>query len=328
MTSAALAPSLSPALALPSPAADPVAELARAYVREAKAPATRRAYRADWEDFTAWCAGRGVAALPATPETVGLYLAARAATHRPSTLTRRLAAIAKAHQAQGLPSPAKLEHPEVGETLKGIRRVHGAPPRQKRALLTADLLQVLAHLDGGLLGVRDRALLLVGFAGAFRRSELAALRFEDLAWEPEGVVITLERSKTDQEGEGRAVVIPRGGHAATCPVGALATWIEAATITSGPLFRAVDRHGRIRPGGLHRDSVGVILQRSVARAGFTAADFGGHSLRAGFATQAARNGVNLADIMFQTGHTSAQSAIRYVRKATMFDAAPASKLGL
>jgi integrase len=315
-------------LALPAPAPDPVAERARAYAQAAKAPATRRAYRADWADFSAWCAGRGVAALPATPKTVGLYLAARAGSHRPATLARRLSAIAKAHQAQGLRSPASLEHPQVGETLKGIRRVHGTAQRQKRALRTADLLQVLAHLDAGLLGVRDRALLLVGFAGALRRAELAALTYEDLAWEPEGVVVTLRYSKTDQEGKGRKVVLPRGGHAASCPVGALKVWLTAAGITTGPLFRAVDRHGRVRPAGLHRDSVGAILKRALARAGFTAAEFGGHSLRAGFATQAASNGATVFDIMRQTGHTSVESVARYVREAQLFRDAPASKLGL
>jgi Phage integrase family len=135
------------------------------------------------------------------------------------------------------------------------------------------------------------------------------------ARQPEGVVITLQRSKTDQAGEGREVAIPRGHHATTCPVAALTAWIDAAGIITGPLFRAVDRHGRIRTAGLHPDSVGAIVQRSVARAGFTAAEFGGHSLRAGFATQAARNGVDLPGIMSQTGHTSAQRTIRYVRKA-------------
>jgi integrase len=310
------------------PATDPVVELARAYAREAKAPATRRAYRADWEDFTAWCSARGIVALPATPATVGLYLSARAATHRPSTLARRLSAIAKAHQAQGLPSPATLEHPEVGEILKGIRRVHGVAPHQKRALSTADLLQILAHLDEGLLGVRDRALILIGFVSALRRSELAALAYEDLAWEPEGVVATLHRSKTDQEGQGRQVAITRGGHAATCPVAALTAWLAAAKIVTGPLFRAVNRHGRVRATGLHPDSVGGILQRAAEQAGFTAADFGGHSLRAGFATQAARNGANVFDIMRQTGHKSVQTVARYVREAQIFRDTPASKLGL
>ena len=323
----ALSPSPSSVLVLPT-AADPVAERARAYALAAKAPATLRAYRADWEDFASWCTAREVSALPATPETVGLYLAERAETRRPSTLARRLSAIAKAHQARGLASPASLEHPAVGETLKGIRRVHGTAPRQKRALGTADLLQVLAHLDGGLLGVRDRALLLVGFSGALRRAELAALRCEDLANEPEGVVVLLRRSKTDQEGEGRKIVLPLGGHAATCPVAALTAWLEAAAITAGPVFRAVDRHGRVRPGGLHRDSVGVILQRAVKRAGFAAAEWGGHSLRAGFATQAARNGATVFEIMRQTGHTSVQTLARYVREAQLFRDAAASKLGL
>ncbi|MGI4831627.1 MAG: site-specific integrase [Janthinobacterium lividum] len=307
---------------------DRLHEQARAFVRASKAVSTLRAYRSDWQHFLSWCESRGAAALPATSETVALYLVALAETHRPATITRRLTSIAKAHAAAREPNPATTQHILVAETLQGIRRTLGTAQPGKTPLLTADLIQVLAHLPAGLSGVRDRALLLVGYTGGLRRSELAALTAEDLEWKEEGAILTLRRSKTDQEGQGRKVAIPRGVHAATCPVRALRGWLEAAAIQAGALFREIDRHGRIGERGLHRDSVGAILKRAVARAGFDPANYGGHSLRAGFATQAARNGATAFDIMRQTGHRSITTVSRYVRDAQIFRDAPAGKLGL
>lgn len=308
--------------------ADTLVQQAAAFARAAKAPSTLRAYAADWAHFLDWCGSQDRSALPASPETVALYLTALASTHRPATITRRLTAITKAHQAKGLPSPATVQELAVGETLKGIRRTLGVAQKAKTPLLTADLLQVLAHLPPDLAGTRDRALLLVGYAGAFRRSELAALQLEDVAWVQEGAVLTLRRSKTDQQGQGRQVALPRGAHAQTCPVRALRTWIEQAPLTKGALFRPVDRHARLRAGRLHPDAVGAIVQRALQRAGFEAGKYGGHSLRAGFATQAAKNGATAFDIMRQTGHRSVQTVSRYVREAQMFCDAPAGKLGL
>ncbi len=301
---------------------------ARAFLQASKAPSTLRAYRSDWQHFVAWCDGRRASALPAAPETVALYMVALAETHRPATLTRRLTSIAKAHATAGHANPATTQHAVVAETLQGIRRTLGTAQPGKIPLLTADLIQVLAHLPSGLAGLRDRALLLVGYTGALRRSELAALTVDDLLWVPEGAVLTLRRSKTDQAGQGRKIAIPRGAHAATCPITALSRWFEAAAIVSGPLFREVDRHGKVSELGLHRDSIGAILKRSVKRAGFDPAGFAGHSLRAGFATQAARNGASAFDIMRQTGHRSITTVSRYVRDAQIFRDAPASKLGL
>ncbi|WP_124846798.1 site-specific integrase [Acidipila sp. EB88] len=309
-------------------APDPLLEQAELYLEAAKAPSTLRAYRSDWEHFLGWCEHRGVAALPAEPGTVALYLVALAASHKPATITRRLTSITKAHAIAGHPTPAKMEHAIVAETLQGIRRELGTRQTGKTALVTADLIQVLAHLDEGLGGVRDRALLLVGYSGAFRRSELATFQFEDLAWVDEGAVLTLRRSKTDQAGQGRAVAIPRGSHAQTCPVTALGTWIREAAITGGPLFRPVSRSGHIRNTTLHPDSVGAIVKRVVARAGFDPSAFAGHSLRAGFATQAARNGATAFDIMRQTGHRSVNTVSRYIREAQLFRDSPAGKLGL
>ena len=311
-----------------APLSDPLVAQAQAFARAAKAPSTLRAYAADLRHFAAWGESRRILVVPSTPETVALYLASLAQTHRPSTITRRLTAITKAHQAKGQPTPATVQELAVGETLKGIRRTLGTAQKRKLPLLTADLLQVLAHLPPGLAGIRDRALLLTGYAGAFRRSELAALDLEDVSWVEEGAVLTLQRSETDQEGQGRAVALPRGAHQGTCPVRALRGWIEAATINGGPLFRPVHRHGRLRKGRLHPDAVGELVKRALGRAGFEVKEFGGHSLRAGFATQAAKNGATAFDIMRQTGHRSVQTVSRYVREAQIFRDAPAGKLGL
>ena len=311
---------------------DPLAMRARAYVQAAKAPSTLRAYRSDWRDFERWCAGRGAVSMPAVPETVALYLAALAEDHRPATLGRRLTSIAKAHEAAGFPSPATVKHAAVGETLKGIRRVHGTAQVGKAPLVTADMQKVVAHTTERLLELRDRALLLVGYCGGVRRSELAALRAADLKWSEEGVALTLRRSKTDQQGQGRQVAIPRGAHPDTCPVRALEKWMleagigrDAGAVT---VFRAVDRHGNVQPGALHPNSVGEIVKQAVERAGYEPETYAGHSLRAGFCTQAARSGASAFDIMRQTGHKSVTIVSRYIREAQLFRDSPASKLGL
>ena len=310
---------------------DPLVARARAYVLAAKAPSTLRAYRSDWRHFTAWCRDRDVPALPAAPETVALYLAALADDHRrPATLTRRLTSIAKAHETAGFPSPATVKHAAVSETLKGIKRIHGTAQPGKSPLVTADLQKLLAHTGRGALGDRDKALLLVGYCGAFRRSELAALEVRDLTWSDDGVAILLRRSKTDQEGQGRKVAIPRGAHKATCPVRALRHWFDAAQLdgVEGPVFRSVDRHGNIHSAALDPNSIARIVKCALLRAGYDPRTYAGHSLRAGFATQAARNGATAFDIMRQTGHRSVAIVSRYIREAELFRDSPASKLGL
>lgn len=190
---------------VPVPAPGEVATLAdrvRAFLTAAKAPATRRAYASDWRHFTTWCVARGMPSLPATPETVALYLAALAADHKPATLRRKLTSIGKAHQAAGHPSPSTLQHAVVSETLKGIRRMLGTDQPGKTPLLTSDIKKLLAALPDNRAGCRDRALLLIGFAGGFRRSELAAIDVEHVSETTDGLVIRIPRSKTDPEGQG------------------------------------------------------------------------------------------------------------------------------
>ena len=186
--------------------------------RTAKDENSRRAYRSDWRLFAAWCQRQGLPALPATPETVTLYVTALAADHKPASLQRKLTSITKAHQAAGFPSPAAMQHAVVSETMKGIRRTLGTAQPGKEPLLTADIREMLDSLDDDLQGCRDRALLLAGFAGGFRRSELAALDVGDVSKTEDGFVIRVRRSKTDPEGKGTSVALPYGSAGATCPV--------------------------------------------------------------------------------------------------------------
>jgi integrase len=187
---------------------------------------------------------------------------------------------------------------------------------------------MIAALPQDLRGLRDRAMLLAGFAGGFRRSELAALRVENVETTPDGLIVRLGRSKTDQEGQGRPVALPYGSDQETCPVRALRAWLEQAGITSGPLFRALDRFGVVSDKALHPDSVGYLVKRAAGRAGFETAEYAGHSLRAGLATQAAMNGASELAIMKQTGHRSLDTVRKYIREGSLFRDNAATKLGL
>lgn len=316
------------AAALPAPAMRLLENQAEAFVRAAKAPSTVRAYRSDWDHFTGWCRQYTLCPLPASPETIALYLTALAATHRPATMTRRLTAISKAHQITGHPSPATMQQPAVSETLKGIRRTLGTAQQTKVPLLTADVRRMVEALPDTVAGRRDRALLLVGFAGGFRRSELAALNVGDVLPIEDGLVIKLRRSKTDPEGKGRDVGIPYGSTPSTCPVRALTGWKTITGISEGALFRGVDRHGRVGAARLHKDSVGLVVKRAAEAAGLDPDKYAGHSLRAGLATQAYLNGVGELAIMRQTGHRSLEMVRRYIRDASLFRENPAAKLGL
>ena len=262
------------------PGLEDLLEKARSYIHAAKAPATLRAYWTDFEDFTRFCEEHNLPHLPATPTTVALYIADRASSLRSATITRRLTSITKAHQAAGFEaSPSSSHHFVVSETLKGIRRSIGTAQEGKAPLLTSDIRRIVACCPETLLGLRDRALILVGFAGAFRRSELAAIDFTHLSFTEDGLVIDLYRSKTDQEAAGRKVGIPFGKEETTCPVRALSRWLAASGISSGAVFRGVNRHGKISRRGLHKDCVGWIVKRAASRATLKPEPLGGHSFR-------------------------------------------------
>ncbi len=302
------------------------AQTAQDFATNADAGSTRRAYATDMAHFSGWCETHGLDALPALPQTLAFYLADMAAQRATSTLQRRLSAIARAHRDAGFTSPT--DHSFVGREWRGIRRSKGVAPAKKAALSVADLRAMLATLPDSLLGLRDRALLLVGFAGGFRRSELVALTVEDARVASEGVVLTLRRSKTDQEGEGRVVGIPRGRHTETCPVRALEAWMLAAKVTTGPLLRAVDRHGNVSNESMSDRTIARVVQRAAIAAGLDASAFAGHSLRAGLATSAASAGASERAIMAQTGHKSERIMRGYIRLGTVWHENAARALDL
>lgn len=304
-----------------------VIDRAHQYITNAKAPATRRAYRADWADFVGWCERNGVVALPTTPQVIALYLAAQAGKgKKTSTLRRRIAAIAQAHRAAGK-EPVSLRVEPLHSTWQGILRVHGTAQQGKSPVWTEHLRRMVAELPHNMLGVRDRALLLLGFAGGMRRSELVGLNVEDLAFEQEGLILSIRRSKTDQTGEGRLVGIPYGSRLDTCPLRAVQTWLRQSGLTAGPLFRYVDRHGNVGPKRLSGNAVALVVQRYAVAAGLKG-DFAGHSLRAGLATTAAANGVQERSIAKQTGHRSLEVLRRYIRDGDLFRQNAAASVGL
>jgi integrase len=318
------------ATAVVGPVADvapsPSLDQARGFIRASKAESTLRGYRADWREFCTWCEGRGLGPLPASPETTAAYIAECAGRLKVGSIQRRLNAIAEAHKAAGLESPTAAGI--VRNTLKGIRRTLGTAPAQKAAALTDDIRAMLDAADAGLIGTRDRALVLLGFAGAFRRSELVALDAADLDFSRDGLTVTLRRSKTDQEGAGRKVGIPYGANPDTCPVRVLQTWIEQAGISNGPVFRSISRHAQIQPGRLGGIDVARVVKKLADRAGLDPAKYAGHSLRAGHATSAAIAGASERSIMNQTGHRSVQMVRRYIRDGSLFRENSAGKLGL
>jgi site-specific recombinase XerD len=290
----------------------------------ARAAATRRAYRSDWEHFDGWCAGHRLIARPATPGTVGLYLAAHEEMLAMATLTRRLSSIATAHRMAG--HPMDTRHPAIRDVMRGLRRAKGTAQRHAEALTTPLTKQVVETCADRLIDRRDRALILIGFAGAFRRSELVVLDLDDLVVMPEGLRITIRKSKTDQDGEGEVIAVGRTGRD-TCPVGAFQAWVSAAGIATGRAFRSVDRHGRIGVG-LSTRAVAKIVQRRAGLAGLDAALFAGHSLRAGFATSAAAAGIEERIIAKVTRHRSTAVLRRYIRDGQLFDRNLAAEVGL
>jgi len=302
-------------LSHPSTDLEDLIQKANDLIREAKAPSTRKAYQSDFRIFESWCTAHGLASLPCAPQTIALYIASCVVVRlAPATIARRLASISKAHQAAGFEdSPTSTKHFVVGEVLKGASRTLGVAQKCKDALLLSDICRLLAACPKNLLGLRDRALILIGFAGAFRRSELCAMNVSDLCFSTSGLVITLPRSKADQEQAGDKVAIPFGEHNDTCPIRALRQWLKAANVKEGAAFRGVDRHSRVATTGLHRDSIAAIFKTAAARAGMNATNIAGHSVRAGMATQAALNGSSERAIAKTTRHKSRRVLRRYIR---------------
>ncbi|WP_338929165.1 tyrosine-type recombinase/integrase (plasmid) [Roseomonas mucosa] len=300
-----------------------------AYRKLSFAPATQRAYSTDWKDFMAFCAAMGFVALPATPKTVSAYLVHRFKTHAPVTLRRRLAAIRLAHQIARVAIPT--DDPEVQTTLRGAKRLHGRPARQAVAIRLPEVRRLVATCGDDTAGKRDRALLLLGFAGALRRSEIAALDVTDVAHKPDGLRIRIRRSKTDQDAEGAEIGIPRGQHRATCPVHALEAWLAVLEHRVGPLFRAVHQTGALGRERMNPASIRFVLLARARKAGLPVDGLKrltAHGLRAGFITEAYDRGLRDRDIMGHSRHKDVKTMHGYVRLARLLTDSPAGKVGL
>jgi integrase len=302
----------------PNPFAAAAIAAARAYAAEALAPATLRAYAADWRHFSAWCAAAGCAPLPAPPTAVAAYLAAQAGLYSRAALDRRLAAIGQQHRLRGLAWSAS--HPAIRTTLQGIARLHGSRRRQAAALTSTELKKLVAACPGDRAGLRDRALLLLGFAGALRRSELVGIDREHLRFTEAGLRLLLPTSKTDQIGKGVELGLSRGKRSATCPVRALEAWLEASDCKYGPVFRKVDRWGSIEQSRLSGDAVRDILLRRAKAAGLAvhgSERLSPHGLRAGFVTEAYLAGARDEQVMDHTRHRDLKTMRSYVRRAKL-----------
>ncbi|MEJ5129024.1 site-specific integrase [Comamonas sp. MYb21] len=287
------------------------------------AEATQRAYASDIRHY---CMHQG--RLPATPTQVALYIAQWSPVHAFATLTRRMAALDRWHRSRGVASPVKSMI--VQQAMRGMRRIYGGPQRQVRAITAKDLSQLVkAARQPSTFGkndnqagsatrtLRDAALLLLGFSAALRRSELVALQISDLKVDQQGMTVHIRRSKTDPYGRGQSIQIPWGKRVALCPIHAVQAWIDHVGLSSGPIFRAVGRYGNVGTAGLSSQSVALIVKRLAVQAwGEKAAtEFSGHSLRAGFCTDAAQRGMSIFAIRQVTRHRSVESLGRYIRDA-------------
>jgi integrase len=299
-----------------------LSETALAYARQALSPATRRAYGSHLRAWEAWCAAKGTPPAPAAPALVANHLAELAGARAYVTLTSRLSAIVQAHALLRLPFDSR--DPELRKTLQGIARAHGTrPKRQAAPLLTADVVKVASVCGGDLRGERDRALIMLGFAGAFRRSELVEIRVGDLTFGPHGLSVFLARSKADQIGEGSLVHIAANPLAVQCPVAALRAWLDTAGIRQGWVFRRITRSDAIGRLGLSAESVRLILKERAWEAGYRGEELDRitpHSLRAGCITTLAQASVHERDIMKHSRHGSQAVMRTYIRAAAVEEA--------
>jgi integrase len=290
---------------------------ARAFAGQAKSENTRRAYQGDWRDFEEFCRATHRSCLPASPETVVAYAADLASRVKARTVERRLASISQAHQMAGIEPPTRDSL--VRTVMAGIRRVKGTAQSSKKPLTPEIVRLMVGSLAGDLAGLRDKAMILIGFAGGFRRSELVALQIADIEWTEQGIIVTVARSKTDPMGEGQRVGVPRGKFEETCPVHTLSLWVEASGIRNGPLFRRVDRWSRrVGDKALSGHQVARIIKNLAGQVGLDETLFSGHSLRSGLATSAAERGASERAIMDQTRHRSVQQVRRYIKRGQIF----------
>jgi len=276
-------------------------------LRSSKASNTLRAYKSDYKDFASFCLKNGFKPMPSEPKIISLYLTYLSKSCKFSTLKRRLASISVIHRLSGHYIDTK--HPMITENLMGIKRVKGSHQKAKKPILINELKLIVNAIDkdkNEKNRFKNKALILVGFAGGFRRSELVAIVNEDVDFVPEGVKIFVKRSKTDQSGEGMTKGIPYFLNANYCPVISLKNWIEKSEIKSGKIFDMSDK------------SVALTIKKYTALVGLDSNKYSGHSLRSGFATSAAELGAEERSIMAMTGHKTTQMVRRYIREANLF----------
>lgn len=285
------------------------------YARASRSEATRRAYQNDTADFARWCERHGLDPLPASVDMVAAYLASLAQRGlRASTITRRCAGIGYAHRMAGIEPPTNNE--AIKAVLAGIKRSIGTAVERKAPATAETIRAIVADIPSDLRGLRDRALLLLGFAAALRRSELVALNVEDLEQTAEGLLLVIRRSKTDQEGRGDFISIPHGSRLK--PVAAVQAWLQAAEITEGPIFRSIRKGNSAISERLSDRSVALIIKARAEAAGFDPTMFSGHSLRAGFVTSALHHGADVLRVMDVTRHREVSTLKTYDRRAKAF----------
>jgi len=277
-------------------------------LRNSKSTNTLRAYQSDYNDFSLFCSKNGFQAMPTQPKILALYITHLATYSKYSTLKRRLASISIIHKTKGHYIDTK--HPIIVENLMGIKRTNGSNQKGKKPLLINDLKLLIKAIDESkeknIRKIRDKSLVLIGFSGGFRRSELVDIEYEDIEFVEEGVKIFVKRSKTDQSGEGMTKAIPYFENINFCPVKALNKWVVEAELKEGKIFNISDK------------SVALIIKKYANYAGLDAHRYAGHSLRSGFATSTAESGAEERNIMAMTGHKSTEMVRRYIKEANLF----------
>jgi site-specific recombinase XerD len=290
-------------------------------LQSSKANNTVRAYKSDFNDFGLFCAQNGLNSLPSEPKIVSLYL-----THlstkdvKISTLKRRLVSIGVIHKLKGFYLDTK--HPSIIENIMGIKRRKGSVQKGKKPILISSLIKIINAIDDQkkdeIKKIRDRSIILIGFSGGFRRNEIVSLDYDDLDFVPEGLKITLKRSKTDQFGEGTLKGLPYFDSSQYCPVLSLKKWIETSNINSGPLFRRFSKGSKLTDNRLTDQTVALLIKKYLNLSGIDSKNYSGHSLRSGFATSAAESGAEERSIMAMTGHKSTEMVRRYIKEANLF----------
>jgi site-specific recombinase XerD len=290
-------------------------------LKSSKANNTIRAYKSDFNDFSLFCIQNEFKSLPSEPKIVSLYL-----THlstkdiKMSTLKRRLVSIGVIHKLKGHYLDTK--HPSIIENIMGIKRRKGSVQKGKKPILINNLKDIINTIDkekkDEIKKIRDRSIILIGFSGGFRRNEIVSLDYDDLDFVPEGLKITLKRSKTDQFGEGTLKGLPYFDSSQYCPVLSLKKWIETSNIKSGPLFRRFSKGSKLTDYRLTDQTVALLIKKYLNLAGIDSKNYSGHSLRSGFATTAAESGAEERSIMAMTGHKSTEMVRRYIKEANLF----------